>query len=91
MGAAEQQHTGDLGPIDGGLYDGNAQALRQEDELHIKTPPLQPLVAVQRPRRRPREQLLRSTPMFTTTQSSMCGADNCRPLVQSSDWSSLKE
>ncbi len=52
------QHTGDLSPVDGSLHDGGPQALRQEDEFHIKAPPLQPLVAVQHPRRRPREQLL---------------------------------
>jgi len=47
----------DLGPGDGCLGNGHAERLRQQQQLHVEAPALQPLAGVQPPRRAAREQL----------------------------------
>ncbi len=51
------ERTGNFCPVHRGFHNGDAQPLRQKYELHIEAPPLQMLIAVERPRRPSCEQL----------------------------------
>ncbi len=64
----------DLGPGDGRLGDRHAERLRQQQQLYVEAPALQPLAGVQPPRRAAREQLrARGAPRLSLARRASCG------------------